>query len=392
MIDVVSYQDCVLCGNCVCACPVKAISFENAHLDFRYPKIDLEKCVHCNKCEKVCPILETKPQQKQNLPEAVIARNKNCQIRKDSTSGGIFIVAAQAVLECNGVVCGAITDDDFTIKHICSDDQSDVLKMMGSKYSQSNMGTCFAEIRNYLDDGRMVLFTGCPCQVAGLNTFLGKNYRNLISIDVICHGTPSEQMLKSYVSLLESKYRSKMTRLQFRNKSNGWHRSAVTATFESGHTYSKPITVDAYMKGFLGSTYLKESCYHCRFRNFQSGADITIGDFWGAEIEMPQMDDNTGLSSVLISSLKGRSFWDKLDLESYPIDTEKVIQYNKNIMVSAAPNPNRTAFYNLSKEVGYSSALDKMFWESGLEKIKREAIYKLKCIYYKLSGKGKPLY
>ncbi|HPE95428.1 MAG TPA: Coenzyme F420 hydrogenase/dehydrogenase, beta subunit C-terminal domain [Bacillota bacterium] len=392
MIDSVAYKDCVLCGSCVCICPVHAISFEAPVLDFKYPRIDFSKCVGCNKCEKVCPVIKDAAIQPTCAPEAVIARHRNSEIRKASTSGGIFSAAVEEILTKNGIICGAVFDENFKVRHICTESEDDIHKMMGSKYAQSDMGDCFSQIRSYLDHERLVLFTGCPCQVAGLRAFLGREYNNLILMEVVCHGIPSEQMLRSYIKLLETKKRSGLTALRFRDKSKGWHHSSVTAAFSSGGSYSKPYTADAYMRGFLGSTYLKESCYHCRFRAFRSGADLTVGDFWGAESEIPQFDDNTGLSAVLINTQKGKNFLQSLDIDSHPIDAETVICYNKNIMESPERSPDRDEFYRLAQKIGYSNAICKMFWEKTAAKLKREARYTARCVYYKMLGREKPLY
>ncbi len=391
MIDAVSCNDCVLCKNCANVCPVNAISFDKAHFDFFYPHIDTESCIGCNKCETVCPVLKTN-RNGSNVLVSVIARNKDSRIRKSSTSGGVFMEAAEKILKENGIVCGAIMDKNNAVKHICSDAITTVQKMSGSKYVQSDIGSCFSEIETFLKYDRKVLFTGCPCQAGALKSYLGREYPNLIIMELICHGIPSQDMFNSYIQLLESKYHSKVTDFRFRDKTLGWHRSTVSVRFDSGSIYRKPITIDSYMRGFLGNTYLKDSCYHCRFRNFQSGADLILGDFWGAETEMPQIDDNTGLSAVIICSEKGKTFFEALNLECFPISSEKIIKNNRNIVQSPSPNQNRGTFYRLANEIGYSQAIEKMFWESKGEELKRNLKYALRCVYYKLTGRGKPLY
>ena len=152
---------------------------------------------------------------------------------------------------------------------------------MGSKYAQSDMGYCYREIKDVLEKGHKVLFSGCPCQVAGLRTFLGKEYPNLLLVELICHGIPSDHMLQTYIGMQERKYSAKLTKLEFRNKAKGWHNSSVRMEFSHHRVHSKPITADAYMNGFLGSITLKSACYRCHFRNFTAGSDIILGDFWG---------------------------------------------------------------------------------------------------------------
>lgn len=392
MIDKVEVQDCVLCGSCINSCPVDAISFRKKSLDFNYPEIDLTKCIGCGKCEKVCPVLgkEMFPQEK--FPIAYAARNKNSEMRISSTSGGIFIAAADNVIAQGGYVCGAIFDESFQVKHICTNDIAKVRQMMGSKYAQSDMCNTFDQIKELLEQDKQILFTGCPCQIAALTTFLGKKYSKLILMELICHGIPSNQMLQSYIELQEKKNGGKLIQFQFRNKNKGWHRSEVVAKFDNGRIYSSPITVDAYMRGFLGNTYLKESCYHCQFRKFQSGADLMLGDFWGAEVEMSELDDNTGISAVLVCSEKAKEFLFDLDVECYNVEVEKVIRYNKNILESAVPNKNRVEFYQYASEKGYSSAINKFLWEKPIEKCKRKMKFVIRCIYHKIMGRQKPLY
>lgn len=394
MIDRINVQDCVLCGSCMNICPVNAISFQKEYLDFCYPEIDKKKCIGCDLCERVCPVLKeiVSFSNRMNSPLAYIARNRSSEVRRRSTSGGIFFAAAQYVLSMGGYICGAIFDDDFHVKHICTNDVEQVQRMLGSKYAQSDMGDIFRQVKDILLRGTLVLFTGCPCQIAGLNAYLRKNYDNLILMELICHGIPSDKMLQSYIQLLESLYHAKLTQIQFRNKDKGWHCSAVSASFLNGSSYRNPITVDAYMRGFLGNIYLKESCYHCKFRSFKSGADLMIGDFWGAETEMPQIDDNTGLSAVLIHSKKGNEFFHQLDIDCYETNVERIIYYNRSIIESAQPNKNRHIFYQCAEINGYPNAIYKILWEKIIDKWKRQVHYVLRCIYYKLSGRGKPLY
>ena len=199
-------------------------------------------------------------------------------------------------------------DDEFHVKHILSNAKEDILRMMGSKYAQSDVGYCYREVKDVLEKGCKVLFSGCPCQVAGLHTFLGKEYPNLVLVELICHGIPSDHMLQTYIGMQERKYGAKLKRMEFRNKAKGWHNSAVRMEFEDHRIYSIPYTADAYTIGFLRNITLKSSCYNCHFRNFTTGNDIILGDFWGAEVELPE-DDNKGISDIqtfLIITLRNK--------------------------------------------------------------------------------------
>ncbi len=391
MIDKVSVQDCALCGACFNACPVDAISFSKAYLDFHYPEIDVTSCVHCNQCEKACPILGNKSKPEDGYPIAFAAKSNDDSVRLHSSSGGAFYELASQMLRDGGYVCGAVFDENYHVRHIVSNSQGNLLRMMGSKYAQSDVGYCYREIKERLNAGEKVLFSGCPCQVAGLRTYLGKSYKDLLLVELICHGIPSDQMLQTYIRMREKRYGAKLKRMEFRNKAKGWHGSSVRMEFENQRVYSKPITADAYMNGFLGSATLKSSCYDCHFRNFTAGSDIILGDFWGAEVELPE-DDNKGISAILVNSGKGMDLLDRCNLTLTPTNVETVIKYNRNLLCSAAPSPKRSSFYASADTNGLEKAIRRYLEESATQRLKRQSRYALRCIWHAMRGKGKPLY
>lgn len=391
MIDKVSVQECAICGACINACPVDAISLDKVHLDFRYPQINEDICIHCNRCEKACPILGNKGKPGEGYPVAFAAKSENDPMRMRSSSGGVFYELADQMLRDGGYVCGAVFDDKFHVKHILSNTKKDILRMMGSKYAQSDVGYCYREIKEKLNAGEKVLFSGCPCQVAGLRTFLGKEYPNLLLVELICHGIPSDHMLQTYIHMQEKKYGAKLKRMEFRNKAKGWHNSSVRMEFENHRIYSIPYTADAYTIGFLRNITLKSSCYDCHFRNFTAGSDITLGDFWGAEVELPE-DDNNGISAILVNSGKGMDIIDRCNLALTPANVETVIKYNKNLLCSAALSPQRSLFYASADTNGLEKAIRRYLEESTIQKLKRQSRYALRCILHAIRGKGKPLY
>lgn len=391
MIDKLATKDCVLCGSCVDACPVSAITYERAYLDFCYPKVDPDKCISCGLCEKACPVLsgETPVREK---PRAYAAKNPDGEIRRGSSSGGVFWALAKTMLSRGGYVCGAVFDEEFRVRHMLSNREEEVRRMMGSKYSQSDLTGIHKQIRELLRAGEQVLFTGCPCQVAGIRSFLGREYQNLITADVICHGVPSSTMLRAYLDHQEKKHGSKVGTLCFRDKKHGWHRSSVRLVFCNGAEYCEPITVDAYMKGFLGGIYLKESCYDCRFKEFRSGSDLTLGDFWGAEAVCPERDDNTGLSAVTANSERGNDFFQQCGIDLWEEQVETFVRYNRNLMTPTKRNPNREAFYDYAQARGYSAAIKDQLSEHLQKKICRKGKYWLRCMWCWVRGRKKPLY
>lgn len=388
-----SVDTCTLCGSCYNACPTQAITFSKEYLDFSYPQVNVEKCIGCKQCQKKCPIV-TPLQVDHPMDDctAWIARNPDLEIRKKSTSGGVFYAAAQYVLQKGGYVCGAVFDDAFHVRHICSNEISDVQKMVGSKYAQSDMGTVYQQVKALVDKGVLVLYTGCPCQVAGLNAFLRESYENLLTFELICHGIPSDRMLMEYTSMQESKNKSNLTNINFRSKTTGWLNSSIEIDFANHRKYHQVITADTYMRGYFGNVYLKESCYNCRFRSFQSGADCMMGDFWGAEVEKHPFDNQSGISAVLARGQKGANFFIKLPLEMQKWDLNGIIRYNKTIISSQKPSDIRAQFYAYAEEYGYEKALKKYLSEPIKVKMKRKLRYYLRCMYNRIMGREKPLY
>jgi len=336
--------------------------------------------------------LADKQEPESGYPIAFAARIRDEEARRKSSSGGVFYELASKILSEGGYICGAVFDDHFHVKHIVSNTQKDLYRMMGSKYAQSDMGMCFRQIKTLLDEGKNVLFTGCPCQVAGLRTYIGRKHPNLLLVELICHGIPSDQMLQTYIGMQEKKYGSRLKEMEFRNKAKGWHNSSVRMEFANHRLYAETIGSDTYMKGFLGSTFLKPSCYQCHFRNYAAGSDIVLGDFWGAEVEHTAEDDNKGLSAVLVNTEKGFASLNKCMLMIVPTSVEKIVKYNMNLVQSAGKSPLRSEFYAYAEENGYESAIRCFLEEKLIDKAIRRGRFVLRYAWHVIRGKGCPLY
>lgn len=378
---------CVLCGACRAACPVGAISFENQHCGFSYPVIDGDRCVSCRKCDAVCPVLHP-PVTGPGEPDCCAAASPDDAVRAGSTSGGVFCEAARYVLSIGGYVCGAVFTEDFSVRHIISRDPADVDAMRGSKYVQSDVGDCYERIRALLRGGETVLFCGCPCQSAALRTRLsGEDTGRLYVIDFVCHGIPSDETWHTYLSMQEKKHGAPVTAVSFRSKRMGWHCSSMLLTFANGKEYVRPITEDAYFKGFLYSDTLKESCYACPFRAYRSGSDLTVGDLWGAEVLIPEADDNKGLSLVLTHTDAGRALLSRLPLRRYDVALADAAAHNRNLLRSPDRNVHRDLYYDLRDKKGETAAMKKYLMERPHETVRRVTLRGMRAVRAKLTGK-----
>ena len=298
-------SECCGCTACQQICPVQCIVMTSDEEGFLYPKINEGQCIGCQKCEAVCPI-QTPPLVK-GKTQTYVGYAQNEKIRRRSSSGGIFSLAAEYVLKRGGAVFGAAFDDALAVHHICVESEEDLDKLRGSKYVQSSLENTYAQAEEYLIDGRWVLFSGTACQIAGLKNYLGKEYDRLLTIDVLCHGVPSPKIWKLYLEDQERKYNSKIISIQFRDKKLGWKRYSIRIQFENGREYAVPFTKDKFMNLFLGNIDLRPSCYDCRFKAFPRPSDMTIGDCWGIEHHLPELDDDKGASVIVVHTEKGQA-------------------------------------------------------------------------------------
>lgn len=343
----VNKTDCCGCGACAQVCPKACIAMQADGEGFLYPAVDEKICVSCGRCQRVCPVIQSKEKQGSSPLAVYAAYAKDGAIRERSSSGGIFSVLAEWVLRQGGVVFGAAFAEDFSVCHIRVDSVEDMEKLRGSKYLQSRIEQTYLEAKAALSAGKWVLFSGVSCQIAGLRTFLGADNEHLIMLEVLCHGVPSPKLWKSYYRYCEEKNESLLEAASFRDKRLGWHHYEIRLDFKNSKVQRTTHGSDVYMNMFLSDICLRPSCHDCRFREGRSGADITLGDAWGIEKWMPEMDDDRGTSVVLINSTKGNHLWDMLQGEQCVrnADFETVVAHNMVYKKSVKPHPNRTRFF-----------------------------------------------
>lgn len=347
MPNLAKIADCTGCGACVAACRMKLISLVEDSEGFGYPTLEHpELCENCSLCEKTCPVL-TPLKHCSDRPTAFAAYIKDKAIRCKSSSGGVFSELATYILAQAGVVFGAAYDEEFDVHHICVENIDELACLRGAKYSQSKLGPTYQNIQRYLMSGRKVLFSGTPCQVAGLKSFLHKEYENLICIDFVCHGVPSPMAWKAYVTFrARSDNDGQLPQsINLRSKETGWSRYRYSNVFEykNGKRYLCPSGDSLFMKLFVGDYICRPSCENCSFKGYSRISDLTLGDFWGIWNISPEMDDDSGTSLILCQSNHGaellNNISDKIVMKQ--VTLEEASRQNKSILTASPANPRR---------------------------------------------------
>ena len=364
MLTLTDKTKCCGCGACANSCPKNCIAMVADEEGFLSPQVDKSACVNCGLCEKVCPILN-KPQTFPVL-ETYAAKHKNAEVKLKSSSGGMFTALAEVILKEGGVVFGAGFDKEWNVVHTYAENLTDLDKLRRSKYVQSDTENTYQQAKQFLEQGRKVLFTGTPCQIAGLRNYLGKEYENLLTAQLICHGTPSPGVWSAF--LKENFNKNDIKNINFRDKHFGWSANYLSFLFSDGllcaHGMRRTLAEklfervpgkrkigyiyrNVFLRAFLAELISRRSCFVCAFRGKENQfADFTMGDLWGKWPEIiTSQDKREGMSVLTANTAKAKHLLNSLSLVTQPIDFDRVARINFPLLSSPVAHPKRAEFF-----------------------------------------------
>lgn len=356
-------KNCCGCTACYNICPTSAIEMVSDKEGFAYPVVLEKQCINCSKCEQVCP-LKNPPVLPGVYADVVVAQNKSDEVLSQSTSGGFIDALYKYVIDClHGYGAGAVYSDEFLPTHIITDDYNKAKGFRNSKYAQSELSNVFSQIKDLLNKDKTVLFVGTPCQVAGLSTFLQKQYDNLVTVDLVCRSVPSPKLMGEYIKWQENRFNSKVKKLSCRKKTYGYHSGALEIEFENNKRYAGSNRVDYYMKAFHSDICSRNSCYSCSFKTKHRCSDFTVFDSFSAlQVATQRLHDNDrGYSNVLVHTQKGKELLYSLsDLTLYKADADKMFEFTgKMESESIKRKPERDMFYRDLDKLGFEKTVKK---------------------------------
>lgn len=349
-------HECTACTACVIACPKQCIKMTTDEEGFLYPFIEQDCCIHCGLCEKICPHNKSFVYNNENIA-TYAGYIKDIDERRQSSSGGIFFSVASWIIKNGGIVYGATIDDKFQVFHIGIDNLKDLDKLRGSKYVQSNLGSIFKDVKHQLNLNRWVYFVGTGCQVAGLKSYLKKDFPTLLTTDLVCHGVPSQKLFDEHIYYLNHKYNGHVKKYSFRDNAN-WGGCEIFDIEKNGkiqtiknRTYFKSPYLNAFMLNYV----LRYSCYKCEYARRSRIGDLTLADYWGIENIVPQIDKKHGVSMLMVNSSKGEFIRNQIGKECILWETsiEDAEKYNQNLTHTTEMVSIRSSIFNSLQSKGY---------------------------------------
>ncbi len=391
MVEICNKSECVGCGACLSACLQSAITMESDSLGFLYPVINQKRCVDCGLCAKSC--FNNSHPLYNEIKSAYVAHAANLDEQQTSTSGGIASVIARHILQCGGVVFGCSGINAYDVKHIRVEEEKDLILLKGSKYVQSRMENTYQKAISDLRTGREVLFIGTPCQVAGLYAFLGKrSFDNLSTMDFVCHGVPSQQILTDAISgCLTGTNTPVELHNRVKEKGRG-SRYSLHLTHNGVVVYNEDFPKAGYITGFLCGLYYRENCYNCKFARKERVSDISVGDFWDStDVVKNLINKKEGLSMVMVNTVRGLSLFQSCyeDIESTIWDVNDFVKRNCQLSAPIHRHPHRDLFASLYASEGFQKAVNVALCDD-IKQIKRnQFLGRISKVVYLIPGMRK---
>ena len=393
MIEIKEKQNCCGCTACVAICPKNCISMIEDNEGFLYPDVDRDRCTSCGACEKVCPILNQKPEQKFNQ-NAYIVQNKDQKVLRESTAGGAFTAIARYILKHNGVVFGVELNESFVARHIYVETEEELARFRNSKYVQSDIGGgTFKQVKTFLNQGKTVCFSGTPCQIEGLKSYLQHDYDNLVTVDVVCRAVPSPLIFKKYLEYQEKKLVDHIQEVRFRDKHYGYKYSTMNIITDKNHgDYHQGVESDPWLRAFFSNICDRPSCHTCHFRKRYRVSDFTIWDCFNVGRFSKELDNDKGATKVLVHTGKGKKIFKSITKEFHYIqeDPMDIVASTKEMRESILPNQNRNAFFTDANQMDGVQLFQKYF--PNTIKVKAEHYFRLTCNQFGIYDKVKKTY
>lgn len=392
LINIIDAVNCSGCSACAAVCPNDCIEMKIDKEGFPYPSVHQETCINCDACNCVCPIIN-RTEETPFHQDGYVVQNKDEKVLRESTAGGAFTAIAKCVLNRHGVVFGATLLEDFSVHHVWVDNENDLYKFRNSKYIQSIMGSAFRSVKSFLKEGRMVCFSGTPCQVEGLKHYLGKEYDNLITVDVVCRAIPSPMVFKKYIELQNKRFGSTVVDVTFRDKYYGYKYSTMNITTDKNQgNYHQGVESDPWLRAFFSGMCNRPSCYNCQFKKRYRISDFTMWDCFNIGRFSRELDDDRGATRLLIHTDKGRKIFAEIseDLKYKKIEPEKIIEGTTEMTHSVSYNSEREKFMQDATVLDAEDLFNKYFPNS--IKATAEHLIRMICLRLRIYSIVKKVY
>ena len=362
MIKLKSKYDCCGCTACATICNHNAIKMITDEQGFLYPQITPKYCINCGLCDQVCPIIHYDSLKDKSADPTVFAlHNSNKKIWESSSSGGAFASFASQTIQSKGIVYGAIFNNELKVIHSKASDEIEALKFRGSKYVQSDLTGIFKDAKDELNKGTKVLFCGTPCQVEGLKRFLRKDYDNLFTIDILCHGITSPKIFQEYIKFIKENSDFKLTGIFMKDKTFGWGYQNTRLYFGKTASQFNTVLSNLWNKIYYSHLATRPACHACRFTNYLRPGDISLGDFWGIEKYHPNFSNSKGISLILINNSKGKSEWEKVQNQFTYIRSNPYECQQPNLLHPIAESNKKDEFWNDYAQMSFTKLMQKYF-------------------------------